>query len=77
MIREAREMQRELDNDIGRYLCNLREEDFKQKKNTEWGKRNKPVKYGNSLQLCVNVCMLVCVCACAHRYTYPLYFFPV
>lgn len=31
MTREAKEMQRESDNDIGRFLCNLSKEDYKQK----------------------------------------------
>lgn len=33
MTGEAREMQRESDNDIGRFLCNLSKEDCKQKMN--------------------------------------------
>lgn len=51
MIREAREMQRELDNDTGRFLCNLRKEDIKKKMNSGGKiKTNKPVKYWNILR---------------------------
>ena len=58
-------MQRESDNDTGRFLCNLRKEDFKQAMNGGGEKeRDSEISQSNTGIFSRCVCVRKCVCAC-------------